>query len=464
MLFRFQKHSFPYLVLMIVVTVSCNKFVSTEVPRNQVAAATVFSDDVSANSAVAGLYSYMYQLNNASSTFGGLHMTIYTGLSADELNRPNLPTDPFLINSIPSTESAIASMWQSCYTAIYNANAILEGLDASGSITLPMKKQLRGEALFIRAFVHFYLVNLFGNVPLILTTDVRQTAVIGRTPVDSVYKRIVMDLLESKSLLSDSYIYSNNERVRVNRFAASAFLARVYLYIGAWQNAIDAAGAVIDNTGLYALLADLNTVFYKNSKEAIWQFYSFGGDGHTTIGAALVPSSATSVPNYTLTSHLMNTFEPGDQRVLKWVTNSTNNNQVYYWPYKYKQRVGTAGITGEYDMVLRLAEQYLIRAEAKAQLNDITGAQEDLNKIRNRAGLQNTNANNKDALLAAIEKERQVELFVEWGHRWLDLKRTHRIDALLTPVKPGWQSARQLFPLPSVELSKNPALEQNPGY
>ncbi|MFY9464349.1 MAG: RagB/SusD family nutrient uptake outer membrane protein, partial [Sediminibacterium sp.] len=412
----------------------------------------------------AGLYSYMYQLNNASSTFGGLHTTIYTGMSADELNRPSLPTDPFLINNIPPTESAISSMWLSCYTIIYNANAILEGLDASGNITIAMKRQLRGEALFIRAFVHFYLVNLFGDVPLVLTTDVRQTATIGRTPVASVYERIVTDLLESKSLLSEGYSNSNNERVRVNRFAASAFLARVYLYTGAWQSAIEAADAVIDNSGLYELSADLNTVFYKNSKEAVWQFYSFGGDGHTTVGAALVPASATSIPNYTMTDYLMNTFESGDQRATTWVATSTSNSQVYYRPYKYRQRVATTGATGEYDMVLRLAEQYLIRAEAKAQLNDIAGAQEDLNKIRNRAGLLNTSASDKDALLAAIEKERQVELFVEWGHRWLDLKRTRRIDAILSPIKSGWQSARQLFPLPAVELSKNPALEQNAGY
>lgn len=462
--FRFQYHTLLCLALITATTVGCKKFVATDIPKNQIAAATVFSDDVSANSAVAGLYSYMYQLNNASSTFGGLHTTIYTGMSADELNRPNLPSDPFLTNYIPPTESAISSMWLSCYTTIFNANAILEGLEVSGNITTAMKKQLRGEALFIRSFVHFYLVNLFGDVPLVLTTDIMQTANAGRTPVASVYERIITDLLESKSLLSEGYTYSNNERVRVNRFAASAFLARVYLYTGAWQNAIDAAGAVIDNTGLYALSADLSTVFYKNSKEAVWQFYSFGGDGHTTVGAALVPASATSIPNYTMTNYLMDAFESGDQRATTWVATSASNSQTFYRPYKYKQRVATIGPTGEYDMVLRLAEQYLIRAEAKAQLNDITGAQEDLNKIRNRAGLQNTTASDKDALLAAIEKERQVELFVEWGHRWLDLKRTHRIDAILTPVKPGWESARQLFPLPSVELSKNPALEQNPGY
>jgi hypothetical protein len=139
------------------------------------------------------------------------------------------------------------------------------------------------------------------------------------------------------------------------------------------------------------------------------------------------------------------------------------NGNTYYIPYKYKQDIVVSG-SGEYDMVLRLAEQYLIRAEARARQDKISGAISDLNAIRNRAGLTNTPAIDKESLLLDIEHERQTELFVEWGHRWLDLKRTGRIDEILGLEKTGWKSSAALFPIPQIELSKNSKLKQNVGY
>jgi len=119
-------------------------------------------------------------------------------------------------------------------------------------------------------------------------------------------------------------------------------------------------------------------------------------------------------------------------------------------------------------MVLRLAEQYLIRAEARAQQNNVGGAQSDLNTIRTRAGLPNTTANDKTSLLAAIIHERQVELFSEWGHRWLDLKRSGNLDAMMAVVAPAkgatWSSNWQWYPIPSYEIVQDPNLVQNPGY
>jgi len=121
--------------------------------------------------------------------------------------------------------------------------------------------------------------------------------------------------------------------------------------------------------------------------------------------------------------------------------------------------------------VFRLAEQYLIRAEAKAQQGtDMIGAAADLNVIRNRAGLANTTASTHDDLLAAVAHERQIELFAEWGHRWFDLKRTGQVDAVMSAVTPQknpsgtWKTYQQLYPVPQSEISKNPFLKQNAGY
>ena len=121
-------------------------------------------------------------------------------------------------------------------------------------------------------------------------------------------------------------------------------------------------------------------------------------------------------------------------------------------------------------MMFRLAEQYLIRAEARAQQNNISDAQADLNKIRTRARLPNTTAADKNSILSAILHERQTELFSEWGNRWFDLKRTNNIDAvmsIMTPKKANglqWQSYKQLNPLPFTEIQRDPSLLQNLGY
>src|SRR5438552_17436425 len=110
-------------------------------------------------------------------------------------------------------------------------------------------------------------------------------------------------------------------------------------------------------------------------------------------------------------------------------------------------------------MYLRLAEQYLIRAEARTQENNISSAQTDLNVIRSRAGLGPVTASDKASLLAAILHERQVELFTEWGHRWFDIKRTGTVDATMTVVtsqKGGtWNTNQQWYPIPQSELQND---------
>jgi hypothetical protein len=125
-------------------------------------------------------------------------------------------------------------------------------------------------------------------------------------------------------------------------------------------------------------------------------------------------------------------------------------------------------VLSEYYMVLRLAEQYLIRAEARAHLRNLPGAIADLDSIRNRAGLPLISITNpaitREELLIAIQQERQTELFAEWGHRWFDLKRTKQADAVLKDRKSSWNSTDTLYPVPASERILNPNLTQNDGY
>jgi hypothetical protein len=122
----------------------------------------------------------------------------------------------------------------------------------------------------------------------------------------------------------------------------------------------------------------------------------------------------------------------------------------------------------EYSTVMRLPEQYLIRAEARAMQGRLSGAIKDLDVVRSRAGLELLADMEPDmdgeGLLEEIMDQRKKELFAEWGHRWLDLKRSGRATEVLGPIKPLWQDTDILFPIPEEERGKNPNLSQNNGY
>jgi hypothetical protein len=185
---------------------------------------------------------------------------------------------------------------------------------------------------------------------------------------------------------------------------------------------------------------------------------------NTNEGALFILTAAPSI--YALSNNLINSFEPNDARKTNWVDSLVSAATIYYFPFKYK--ISSASAITEYSMVLRLAEQYLIRAEARTQQNNILGAQTDLNIIRARAGLIPDTDSTQSALLTAIYHERQVEFFTEWGQRWLDLKRTSRADSVMstiTPLKGGtWNTNWQLYPIPLFEIQNDPQLKQNPNY
>ncbi|RYE18603.1 MAG: RagB/SusD family nutrient uptake outer membrane protein, partial [Sphingobacteriales bacterium] len=265
---------------------------------------------------------------------------------------------------------------------------------------------------------------------------------------------------------------NSTERIRPNKWAATALLARTYLYNGDWTNAEIQATALIDNTGMYSL-STLNTVFLKNNNEVIWQLQTLSTQWNTDMGRIFIlpptgPSNSSFLDNPVyLSERLVNNFEAGDQRKTEWIKSVTVVGTTYYYAYKYKSATLNAPVT-EYYTVFRLGEQYLIRAEARAQLGKLT-ASDDINAIRSRAGLDNySGSTDKTALLNAIAHERQIEMFTEWGDRWFDLKRTGKIDAVMTVVAPlkntTWNTNLQLDPIPLYEIIQDPNIIQNPGY
>lgn len=462
------KHLFLIsVVLLTMQLVSCKKFVDVNAPETKIVAATVFIDNATATSAMVGVYSQMMFSSNT--LFNG-SMSAYGGMSSDELIRTSNSGNetPISTNSIPTNNAPISALWSIGYNTIYQTNAVIEGLEKSTAVTAGVKSQLVGEAKFVRALTYYYLSQLFGEVPLILTINYEANRIMPRTSVSKIYEQIIADLNEAKLMLPTMYVTNPSyptDRTRPNKWTATALLARVYLYRKEWANA-EAQSTEVISAGTYSLITNLAQVFLKGSNEAIWQLQAVSQFVNTGDGNIFNPPPIPGfAPTYALTSSLYNSFEVTDQRPANWLKKAVVGVNTYYYPYKYK--VGSGGAPySEYNVVLRLAEQYLIRAEARAQLNtNLSGAKSDLNMTRNRAGLLGTIAITQSEILAAIEQERRLEFIGEWGHRWFDLKRNNRANDVLSPIKvTNWQATDTLYPIPQVEILRNPYLSQNDGY
>jgi starch-binding outer membrane protein, SusD/RagB family len=457
-----------YIAEAVVLTtlLSCTDFIQIDPPDDQIVKSIVFSDDNYAVSAITGIYSELSSNGFANGAQGCV--TMLAGLSADEFTIYTTSSDyvQFNDNSLMPGNSQVSGLWNSCYKTIYMANSVIEGLNGPNGLSSTTKMHLLGEAKFLRAFSYFYLTSLFGDVPIATTTDVNVNRSLTRAPQNNVFEQIEKDLVDAREFLPESYAIYNHERARATKYAASAMLARLYLYKKDWQRAEAESTRVIAKIDEYTLVTELDKVFLKNSKEAIWQLIPRTID--TNEGLAFVLLSKPGLVS--LTDGFAMSFGETDKRGLAWkksisiASGGTDPSQTYYYPSKYRR--GQIS-TGEYSMVLRLAEQYLIRSEARLKQNKLTGnesAESDLNSIRNRAGLANTVATSADDLMADVMVQRHFEFFAEWGHRWFDLKRTGQTTAVLQPIKPFWKSTSILYPLPQYELVNNHGLLQNDGY
>jgi len=438
---------------------SCDNFVEVDLPKSQLTSDAVFEDAETANAAMAGLYTKlrMNGLLAGSSTGLSSMLSLYT----DEFNyyQPNSVSNLFN-NSLTAGTPQISDIWNQSYNQIYAANNLIEGIQKSAAITQDQKNQLMGEALFIRAMLHFTLTGIYGDIPYVTTTDYTVNSKISKMPTGQIYQKVLGDLNRAADLLTEKYI--SNERIRPNRSAAKAMLARLYLYMKLYPEASIAASAVI-NSPLYKKETNLDRIFLKGSTETIWQLMP-GTAGANTQEGDLYIFKAGPPPIVGLREEFINAFEPGDKRKSQWTAMVTNGVQRWYYAYKYKQDQSTASSL-EYSIVLRLAEQYLIRAEARAIQGDLTGAKEDLNIIRYAAGLSDTTALSSEDIIADILQQRRFELFTEFGQRFFDLKRFGKLDEALAPLKPGWDANDHLWPIPVLELNSNPNLNpQNQGY
>jgi len=457
----------------------CKKLVDVDPPSTSLTSGNVYANNASATAVMSGIYSDISA--GKSNVFGSTGIPILTGLSADEFTLwsgvTNGQQNNFYRNQLSYTTNGF-EFWTGMYQYVFKCNDAIQGLAASSTLSPPVKTQLIAEAKFMRAYYYFILTNLYGDVPLTLTTDYTVNASLARTTQSQVLAQIVQDLTDAQNNLSGIYTdasltTASTDRLRPTRWAATALLARLYLFMKDYPNAEKQASILINNTGLFSL-SSLANAFLKASsgnKEAIWQVQPTNNIGANTLPDAqffTIPATGpSSLAPVALSNILLSSFESGDNRQAVWVGSLTASGATYYYPNKYHV-VLIGGTITQYLTPFRLGEQYLIRAEAEVYNGETTNAVNDLNAIRARAGLGNYSGSNDNmSLLTAILHERQVELFSE-GFRWMDIKRTGKVDAVMTAAASQkgttWNSYQQLYPVPLGDIQKDPNLTQNTGY
>ena len=260
-----------FYIITIISLIGCTSFIQIEAPKDQLLTSNVFESDETAIAALTGIYIRMVE-NTVN-----YNIPLATGYAADELTCYSTfaPLVDLFVNSARPTDAFTNTFWNSGFFYIYQANSVIEGCEKSNTIHADVKKQLIAEAHFIRAFWLYYLVNFYGNIPLVLTSDYKANANIKQATVSEVYSQILRDLDFAVTNLSEFYVNGSSrttttERLRPNQSAAKAFLARVNLSLENWNRAEQFATEIITNTAMYDTVS-IQQVFLKDNKEAIWQ-------------------------------------------------------------------------------------------------------------------------------------------------------------------------------------------------
>lgn len=437
-----------YIFFLSIAFVSCN-VVDVE-PQNAISAQEAFKTKKDIDKGILGAYASFQSLSYYGRTYG-----IFADLAADNLSHPVDATASDYAevdnnNMLPENGSS-SNMWAIAYDGINVANNIISKVPIIEDMSSEEKNIALAELYFIRALNHFNLTRYYGAIPLRLAPTIGVNNLDSpRVEVADVYAQILTDLSFAAENLPNS-----RSKIRGSKFAAKALMARVYLYQRNYQKAAAMAAEVI-NDGGYSLLSNYADVFTdEENAESIFEIY-FSQLERNRIAEYNFPKSLNGRREVEPSQDLLDAYEEGDERFEASLAFDAN--------LAYAIKYDDLNLGADNFIVIRLADMYLIRAEASAKgtTPDVNQIKADLNMIRSRAGLAGVSTNNIDQLINAIEKERRVEFAFE-GQRWFDLVRTGRaVDVLLNVTSVN----QTLFPIPFDELQTNndPGMVQNPGY
>jgi hypothetical protein len=438
-----------YISGIVLLSAGCN--VLNVEPTDTIPASSAFKDKSGIERGIMGSYSSLQSLS-----YYGRTLYISADLAAENLTHPpdatNTDYGEIDNNAILPENGAVGGLWAAMYDGINVANNVIAKIPGMSDMTTEEKNKALGELYFLRALNHFNLLNYFGAIPIKTepTIGVGQLNA-GRNPVNEVYTQIIDDLKFAEQNLSESI----TSKIRASKFAATALLARVYLYNGEYESAWEKANYVI-TSGSYTLPGNFANVFGSDgSAETIFEI-DFTDVDRNRIAEYNFPKTLNGRREVAPSESIISAFETGDNR--KPVSIAYDGTNAYANKYNDLNK-GADNV-----IVLRLAEMYLIRAEAEANKTtpNTDAVAADIDVIRSRANLLPTSAVTVNELLHAIEQERRVEFAFE-GHRWFDLVRTKRATEVLPTVT---NLNKTLFPIPLSEIQTNnsPEMIQNTGY
>lgn len=438
-----------FLFLSVGALSSCKKYL-TETPNNALPAGQSIVDLGTARAAILGAYDGVqnYYASNYP-TLGTMPAdnVVFNGTLSQYLQLDQ--------NAIPPDNVTTVATYQGIYKAINSANSVIAYVPAITDplLTATEKNSILGEAYFIRALGYFDLGRGWGGVQLQLkpTTSLSGLKGVTRSTLEITYQQVEADLTLAEQLLPEDATTRN----RAQKSTARALRARLDLYREKWDSAEAYATKVIGNPK-YTLVPNYSSFFASPflSAESVFEL-SFSANDKNSFWNLWYPSSFggqyTLKPSASIVTKLNDPNVGGSRKTLIAGSGSSVYGVLY----------NTTSTSTDPSYVIRIAELYLIRAEARTHLNNLTGALNDLDTVRARSGVPPSAASTQNEVLQAIEDENSVEFAFE-AHRWFDLVRTKRAGAVLGLTNTNYW----LFPLPLADVLSDPDLggKNNPGY
>lgn len=430
---------------------ACSKFLDVK-PLESISDEVTIVDRNSAETAIRGVYSALAD--------GGYYGTSFQSigyLSGDNVQWTGSQSQvqEFINKRVNADNSTISAAWIAIYRTINRANNVISKVATvtDPALTQDLKNQIIGEAYFIRALAYFDLARTWGGVPIITKPTVNPTDNVGikRSTQAETYAQVLKDLEAAEPLLPNT-----TDRYRATRKTVWALRSRFHLYQKEWARAEEYADRLINDATNYRLLRPYSSFFVNNARgtqESIFEIFYNGTtevNGHRNQWQPQTNGGTRQwAPNDALVALANNPAIGGGRSAL-----IAKDNQNRWYGNLYYRNPGS-----DPSYVIRIAEIFLIRAEARSQQNKIEGALSDLNTVRSRAEIPLSTANTKEALLLDIENERRVEFALE-PHRWFDIIRTGRTKEVFNLT----DANRFVLPIPVQQLLVDKALEQNAGY
>lgn len=459
-----------YLLVIVTVT-SCS--IDDIKPLNQLTEDNTIRDEVSAQQVLNGIYDLGREHSLSS-------FPLYLAAYGNEglITTPLSGSTGFNNNEVPVDNQFLASLYNGQYKIINSCNFLIQGLEADEAVDISKERrdEMIAEAKFQRALSYFNLVRYFGqfydtnsSLGVVLRTQFsKELTSSPRSTVQQVYEFIQKDL---QFAVNNGPVFIDH--FYAGRLASKALLAKVELYMGNYDVAATLANEVINNSEGYVLEPNYADIFSKRfySSEVIFApFASTGVEGGSTMD--LINRTSYNEQLRSTADAQEGTDNDGDLS-----GSGTNYDPRFSFAYseatqgpnfqgKYPYTVGATS-EGNTMYHLRLAELYLIHAEAEVRRNgDLNIALESLNAIRSRAGVAPKTLVNDSTLLEDIRQEKLLELFFENGESWFDIVRYHSLGNLTaSTIKESLTSEDKFaLPIPLQVIVGNNSVKQNPGY